>query len=199
MSVCKIGILFSGGVESTCLLYYYLGKNYLVYPIYVRCGFPWERLELENARNLWHITKGRYKNLMPLAVVSLHRKRVKLNSLFIPLRNMTLILSCANLLLSKGIKELAIGSLGIYPFPDNNSEYLKQVEKLISSGAKQDFKLHAPFMGLEKAQVIEKFGKGVPIELTFSCIRPRKVKGRIVSCGACEKCKERQEAISLLP
>ncbi|RMH06530.1 MAG: queuosine biosynthesis protein, partial [Aquificota bacterium] len=98
MSVYKIGVLFSGGVESTCLLYHYLKGGYIVYPIYVRCGFSWERFELENAQSLWHITKKRYKNLMPLAVVSLHRKRLRLKGLFIPLRNATLVLACANLL-----------------------------------------------------------------------------------------------------
>ncbi len=162
-------------------------------------AFRGKGFELENAQSLWHITKKRYKNLMPLAVVSLHRKRLRLKGLFIPLRNATLVLACANLLLSKGIKDLAIGSLGLYPFPDNNLSYLKDTEKLVSLGALQDFRVHAPFMGLEKAQVVKEFGKDVPLERTLSCIRPRKVKGRIVGCGVCEKCKEREEAITLLP
>jgi 7-cyano-7-deazaguanine synthase len=45
----KSVVLFSGGVESTCVLYLKLLEGQVVYPVYVKCGMPWERLEYVKA------------------------------------------------------------------------------------------------------------------------------------------------------
>lgn len=196
-NVRKISLLFSGGVESTCLLYFYLKEGWLVYPLYVKAGFYWEPFELERARELWHITKKKYKGLMPLRVVSIPkpeglRKRNPKRDLFIPLRNINLIVAIANYANTKNIKNVAIGSLGIYPFFDNNQEYFKSLEKLIG------IQIHTPFMGMEKYEVIAKFSKDVPLDKSFSCINPKRKGKKILACGLCIKCKEREEALKLL-
>jgi len=197
----KIAVLFSGGVESTTLLYMYLQKGHLVYPVYVKSGERWESLELENAVNLWRYTKRSYPNLMALRVLRVQghvdpRKTLKtVQDIFIPLRNMTLITTCALYALSKGINRLGIGSLGLYPFPDNTVEYLKQLEKLISKGVGREFYIETPLFGLEKAQVVKMGLSIVPYHLTLSCANPKKIKGKIVPCEKCIKCRERQEAL----
>ncbi len=61
MSVHKVVVLFSGGVESTCMLYMYLKEDWLVYPVYVKAGYPWESLELERTKALWLYTKKNTK------------------------------------------------------------------------------------------------------------------------------------------
>jgi len=114
----KIVLLFSGGVESTCLLYMYLRKGWLVYPVYIKAGYPWEAFELENAKSLWLYTKKKHKNLMPLRVLpAINPERVSRRkhdkNLFIPLRNINLIAMAGNYALLKGIEYVAIGSLGI--------------------------------------------------------------------------------------
>ncbi len=197
MSVHKVVVLFSGGVESTCMLYMYLKKDWLVYPVYVKAGYPWESLELERAKALWLYTKKKYKNLMPLRVLTtLNPERVEDRkhdkNLFIPLRNINLVAMAGNYALLKGIKCIAIGSLGIYPFPDNNADYMKRLQSLIN------VELLTPFMGMEKHEVIRGFSEGVPLDKTLSCIRPKKSMGKIIPCGVCEKCKERQEALKHL-
>ncbi|MFN7065024.1 MAG: 7-cyano-7-deazaguanine synthase [Aquificaceae bacterium] len=196
-SVPKIVVLFSGGVESTCLLYLYLRGGWLVYPLYVITGFRWEAYELAKAKDLWYTTKKKYKNLMPLRVIrSLNPEKVKdrdhSNRLLIPLRNLNLITSAGNYAHRKGIRNIAIGSLGIYPFYDNNLEYMQDLQRLIG------MEIHTPFMGLEKYEVIKRFSKGVPLERTFSCISPRRLKSREIACGNCQKCKEREEAFRYL-
>ncbi len=193
----KIVLLFSGGVESTCLLYMYLRKGWLVYPVYIKAGYPWEAFELENAKSLWLYTKRKHKNLMPLRVLpAINPERVSRRkhdkNLFIPLRNINLIAMAGNYALLKGIEYVAIGSLGIYPFPDNNADYMKRLQSLIN------IELLTPFMGMEKHEVLKKFSESVPLERTLSCIRPKKVKGKVLHCGKCEKCKERQEALKHL-
>jgi len=193
----KIVLLFSGGVESTCLIYMYLRKGWLVYPVYIKAGYPWEAFELENAKSLWLYTKRKHKNLMPLRVLpAINPERVSRRkhdkNLFIPLRNINLIAMAGNYALLKGIEYVAIGSLGIYPFPDNNADYMKRLQSLIN------IELLTPFMGMEKHEVLKKFSEGIPLERTLSCIRPKKVKGKVLHCGKCEKCKERQEALKHL-
>ncbi len=197
MSVHKVVVLFSGGVESTCMLYFYLRKSWLVYPVYVKAGYPWETLELEKAKSLWLYTKRKHKNLMPLRVLTTlnpekvdNRKHDK--NLFIPLRNINLVAMAGDYALLKGIKQVAIGSLGIYPFPDNNADYMKRLQSIIN------IELLTPFMEMEKHEVIGKFSEGVPLHKTLSCIRPKKIMGEILQCGVCKKCKERQEAFKHL-
>ena len=53
----KSVVLFSGGVESTCVLYLKLLEGQVVYPVYVKCGMPWERLEYVKATALWQEAK----------------------------------------------------------------------------------------------------------------------------------------------
>ncbi|MCS7262425.1 MAG: 7-cyano-7-deazaguanine synthase [Aquificaceae bacterium] len=195
----KVVVLFSGGVESTCLLYLYLRKGWLVYPLYVRAGYFWESLELENARRLWRHAKRSYRNLLPLRAINLlnpeplDRRRHE-EDLYIPLRNLGLV-TCAGIYASaKGIKRVAIGSLGIYPFPDNNAQYMQNLRQLLG------MELLTPFMGMDKREVVRRFAGHVPLEKTLSCILPHRQGDRIVPCGRCEKCKEREEALeSLVP
>ena len=48
-----------------------------------------------------------------------------------------------------------------------------------------------PYARLHKGEVMQR-GRGLPLELTYSCIRP--VRGR--HCGRCNKCAERQRAFA---
>ncbi len=192
--VRKVVVLFSGGVESTCLLYLYLKEGWLTYPLYIRSGYPWEVLELENAKDLWRYTKEKFKNLMALRVVFYAnpekvKNRDHRKDLFMPLRNLNLITLACNYALLKGIDHVAIGSLGIYPFYDNNQEYMDLMRKLTRMS------ILTPFMNMEKSEVVLKYAKGVPLEKTLSCIAPRRSRGKILPCGRCPKCKEREEAL----
>jgi 7-cyano-7-deazaguanine synthase len=49
--------------------------------------------------------------------------------------------------------------------------------------------IRAPFSRLSKKQVLA-LGRGLPWELTFSCLKPRGVR----PCGRCNKCAERDKA-----
>ncbi len=197
----KVVVLFSGGVESTCMLYLKLLEEYLVYPVYVRSYFPWERFEYVKACQVWQTTKRKFPKLMPLRVISLktqHKKDQPIKTegeLFIPLRNLTLLTAVAGYALSKEAESIIIGSLGLYPFPDNNLTYLKEVEKLITQGSSQRLKIDAPFFGMEKSEVVRRFSKQVPLHLTFSCVNPVVSKEKILHCGKCIKCQEREEAL----
>ncbi len=185
----KVAVLFSGGVESSCLLAHYCRLKFLTLPVYVRCGFSWEITEYSCAQKLWLSLKKSYKNLLPIRVVFLKGVR-KEGSLEIPLRNFFLVSAITSVAVRRGIKRVAVGSLGIYPFPDNNRDYFDTMERLISTGLREEFRVETPFMSMEKGEIINRFKDIIPLQLTFSCIKP--VNG--IHCGKCEKCMERKEA-----
>ncbi|WP_461831835.1 7-cyano-7-deazaguanine synthase [Aquifex sp.] len=197
----KVVVLFSGGVESTALLVHYALRNYTVYPLYVRFGLPWEDYEKEVAKKVLNILRRRLGGILNLKVdiARAPLKRFKNfpsseDELEIPLRNLILCTRGAIYAYKKGADRCAIGSLGIYPFPDNKREYFDKLEELISSGLGKSFFIETPFYGMEKDEVIKKYGRYIPLDITLSCINP--VNGK--PCGKCIKCREREEATKLL-
>ncbi|MDQ7038010.1 MAG: 7-cyano-7-deazaguanine synthase [Aquificota bacterium] len=191
----KVLVLFSAGVESSCLLVHYLRKGFLVYPVYVRAGLPWEEVEREYALRFWTAVRGKHRNLFPVRTVfvkgggTLRGVPLEDPQIEIPLRNMSLLVQTSLLAHSKGVDSIAVGSLGIYPFPDNSREYFDRLQDLISRGLRRDVRIETPFMGMEKWEVVRRFRDLVPFSLTFSCASP---SGRN-HCGICVKCRERKE------
>lgn len=188
----RIVVLYSSGVESASLTVHYLEKGFFVYPLYVRSGLSWEKIERKWALRLWSYLRKKYRRIAPFRTLFVSGLGPK-EGIEIPLRNLILGTVTALESLRKDIRALAVGSLGIYPFPDNNREYFDKLEELIRKGAKEDFRIETPFMGLEKWEVIRRFYGKLRYNLTFSCVRP--VKG--LHCGKCEKCFERKEGFKL--
>jgi len=197
----KIVVLFSGGVESSALLVHYLKRNYLVYPLYVKFGYPWEEEELSRAKEVYKFFRDRYRNLMLLGVRKLKATLKNFREaprseeeLEIPMRNYILCTVGAIYGVSRGTYRCAIGSLGMYPFPDNRREFFEELSKVISQSLGKEFRIETPFMGMHKHEVLKFYGREIPLHLSLSCISP--VNGK--PCGKCVKCRERKDALSLL-
>jgi len=190
----KVAVLMSSGIESASLAYHYLSKGFLVYPLYIRCGIGWEDIELRWFRRLWGFYRRTFGRILPPRIIPFRTGSGPSDTLSeegieIPLRNLTLLVTSTLAIHRKGVETLAIGSLGIYPFPDNNRNYIGKVEELLSEGLKRKVEIETPFMGMEKWEVIKKFHRKVPYHLTFSCASPVKEN----HCGRCAKCRERKE------
>ncbi len=190
----KVALLVSSGVESACLLRLYLSEGFLLYPVYVRSGAPWEEVEIRWLRRLWSYYRREYGRILPFRIVPLRapqRRKVvrREEGLEIPLRNWVLTTATALYALEKGVSRIAVGSLGIYPFPDNSREYYDRMEELLSKGSKRRIEIDTPFMGVEKWEIVRRFYGSVPFELTFSCVNPVGDE----HCGRCVKCLERKE------
>ncbi len=190
----KVALLMSSGVESASLAYHYLSKGYLVYPLYVRGRLEWEGTELWWLGRLWAFYRKTFRRMLPFRVVPFRTALGPSNvsdevGLEIPLRNLTLSVVSALITYRKGVDTLGIGSLGIYPFPDNSRDYFDLVEEVLSRGLRKRIRIDTPFMGMEKWDVIKKFYGKVPFRLTFSCASP---VGKH-HCGRCAKCRERKE------
>lgn len=203
MGVEKISVLASGGLDSSVLIAK-LAADAEVYPIYVRCGFAWEDMELKGLQSFLDTLHNR--NVMPTTVLSaptsvLYGDHWSVTgarvpgadepdeNTYLPGRNILLISLAAIWCSTHGVSRIAIGSLGGNPFPDATPEFFETFARGLSLGLGHNVKIEAPLRGFHKEDLIKQF-KDLPLELTLTCMAPRDSQ----HCGQCNKCFERQQA-----
>ena len=199
----KISVLASGGLDSSVLIAK-LAADAEVYPIYVRCGFAWEDMELKGLQSFLDALHNR--NVMPTTVLSAPTSvlygdhwsvtgaRVPAadepdENTYLPGRNILLISLAAIWGSTHSVSRIAIGSLGGNPFPDATPEFFETFARALSMGLGHNVKIEAPLRGFHKEDLIKQF-KDLPLELTLTCMAPRDSQ----HCGQCNKCFERQQA-----
>ena len=199
----KISVLASGGLDSSVLIAK-LAANAEVYPIYVRCGFAWEEIEIQFLKSF--VDALRNPNVMPTNVLSaqaaaLYGDHWSVNgsrvpaadepdeNTYLPGRNILLVSLAAIWGSTHSVSRIAIGSLGGNPFPDATPEFFDKFTRSLSIGLGHGVSIEAPLRGFHKEDLIRQF-KDLPLELTLTCMAPK--GGR--HCGQCNKCYERQQA-----
>ncbi|HLI81414.1 MAG TPA: 7-cyano-7-deazaguanine synthase [Candidatus Binataceae bacterium] len=197
----RVAVLASGGLDSSVLLADFARKGRRVFPIYIRAGLRWERVELATLRKF--IAALARDNIEEVAVldfptVDITRDhwsvtgkavpgyRASLASNYIPGRNLSLLTKAAMFCARNRIGEIAMAPLESNPFPDARPEFFRAVERAVKLGMELPLRVLTPFEGLEKSDVIRK-GRALALELTLSCANPR----GMLHCGACTKCAER--------
>lgn len=200
----KVCVLTSGGLDSSVLLIKMSEVYPEVVPVYIQCGLIWEKAELFWLRKF--ISKAKTKAIKSLKILKvpvedLYGLHWSLNGCHVPpshSKDIDVYLPGRNLLLlSKGlvfcalrnIENVAVGFLKGNPFPDSHKKFISHLEKAVQIGMKKTIKIISPFSSLRKAQVIQ-LGRGLPLELTFSCLNPKGYK----PCGHCNKCEERKKS-----
>ena len=199
--------LASGGVDSCALVADLLRRGREVHPLYVRCGYLWERAELHALRR--YLRALRSPRLKTLTVVEAPmRGLVPANhwaltgrgtppagaawtDVYLPGRNLALITTAALFCSARGIATLALALLKGNPFSDAGPRFrrgLSQVLRLSMRGAQR---VTAPYSRLTKEQVLRR-APGAPLHLSLSCLRPRGLR----PCGSCSKCAERELALA---
>jgi 7-cyano-7-deazaguanine synthase len=199
-----IGVLASGGLDSSILVGHLLRKRRPVQPFYIRTGLVWQEQELPALRRfLAAVATPDLAELvvldLPLADLydghwSLTGRDIPAadspdEAVFLPGRNALLVVKAAVWCQLHGIGELALAPLGTSPFDDAGPEFFRDFQAAINHGGARHLKLLRPFGELGKRQVME-LGRGLPLELTFSCIDPT----NNLHCGRCNKCAERKAA-----
>lgn len=203
----KTCVLVSGGVESAALLSWALRRGDTVFPVYVRGGHAWERAELRWLPKLLRALRSpRLKphSVLDLPVRDVYRRaswslsgrgvpsaRTPDAAVYLPGRNVLLLAKAAVFCAERGIGRIALGTLESNPFPDAGREFLRAMGRAASLGLGRRLALEAPFARLHKADVLRRF-RGVPWGLTFSCMAPRGLR----PCERCNKCAEREEALT---
>ncbi|MEX2561153.1 MAG: 7-cyano-7-deazaguanine synthase [Pirellulales bacterium] len=203
-----IGLLASGGLDSSILLAHFLAGERRVQPFYIRSGLVWQQCELMALRRFLRALRSR--QLAPLAVLELPLADVygpdhwsvsgrhvpdaasPDDAVYLPGRNPLLVIKAALWCQLNGISQLALAPLSGNPFADATADFFEQFESALNQATLGHVRIVRPFSTLTKRQVME-LGRECPLELTFSCLNPC----RGLHCGACNKCAERRAAFQV--
>lgn len=195
------------GLDSAILVAEQLQQGSVVHPLYLRCGFVWEEVELARLRRF--LDAVRTPSLRPLQV--LHQPVGDLllpahwslsgldvpdgdspdESVFLPGRNVVLLSKALLWCHLNGVPELSLGILKGNPFADASAAFLDAFSASMNMALGDSMIIRRPYARCSKTEVLLR-GRHLPLSLTFSCLRP--VDG--LHCGDCNKCSERRRAFA---
>ncbi len=201
-----IAVLTSGGLDSAILVAELAQRHRQVHPLYVREGLYWEPAELEHLRRFLGVLNR--PAVCPLVVLEMPvgdvygehwsltgRETPDADSpdqaVHLPGRNLLLLSKALLWCRLNRVNELALAPLAANPFPDAGDEFFRRMEDLSALALEGRVAIRRPYAQLHKKEVLAR-GKGLPLEWTFSCLRP--ING--LHCGRCNKCAERQRAFA---
>jgi 7-cyano-7-deazaguanine synthase len=205
-STSALAILISGGLDSAILLGEALRDRVAVHPLYIRSGLYWETAELHHLRRFLEAVPGpalQPLHILDLPVTDLYGSHWSLNgqevpdanspdeAVFLPGRNVLLLAKAILWCHLRDVPVLALAPLEGNPFPDATPAFFQAYQNVVNEAVAGAVQVLRPYAGLSKTEVLQR-GRGLPLALTFSCIRP--VAGR--HCGCCNKCAERRRAFA---
>ncbi len=200
-----VGILTSGGIDSSILLAEASLSQAEVTPLFVRGGLFWEEAELFWLKRFIHaLHASNIRSLIELEVPSgrlYGRTHWSVNGedspgqqsadpeVYLPGRNLLTLAFAGTYAALHHIDEIWLGILKGNPFSDATEPFLKNMEMVIHQAMSKNVAIKAPYHDLSKVEVLKK-GVHLPLELTFSCLSPIKND----PCGKCNKCAERKRS-----
>lgn len=213
----SVAVLVSGGVESAALTARLTSCFDRVYPVYVRFGLSWERVEEAYLR----LFLNRIASVDPRVAATLAElKTIELpvwdvygshwsttgkavpdrstedEAVFLPGRNVLLVAKTAVWCSLQGVSTLALGHLQSNPFPDATAGFFDDLARIMITALDTSLRIIRPFANLAKEEVL-RLSADLPLELTFSCISPVQVStDQHVHCGQCNKCEERKRGFA---
>lgn len=206
----KTILVYSGGLDSTVLLYHLLAEGQEVHALSVNYGQR-HRCELERAAEICAQAQVPHQTADLAAVQPLlagssltspeievsegHYTEETMKSTVVPNRNMILLALATGHGLSIGAGQIAYaahsGDHAIYP--DCRNEFADAMAQAIQLCDWNPIELSRPFVDWTKADIVRRGAElKVPFELTWSCY-----KGGELHCGRCGTCIERREAFDL--
>jgi len=202
----KIAALASGGLDSCVMLRELAARGATVLPVYVRAGLAWETAEIHWLERF--LGAAEIPGSAPLAILdspvadlygahwSLTGRDVpgfdsSLDSNYLPGRNLLLLAKIAVFCALADAAAIAMAPLADNPFPDGTEDFFRSFAATASKALDRPLAIELPFRHMQKPEVVRR-GRGLPLELTFSCIRPDGMN----HCGDCTKCAERQHGFA---
>lgn len=209
-------VLLSGGLDSAVLLAEEAAAGE-VQPIYISVGLAWERAERAMVARLLASAAlpARAHRVRPLVSLSVDMRDVYAathwamqgrppayhtpdEDVYLPGRNVILLGKAAVFCAASGLDRVVLGTLAHNPFPDATPEFRSAMARALSLGLAHNLRIEAPYAGTSKADVVRRgAARGVPFDLTLSCMNPQPDPRRpesAVHCGECSKCRERHDA-----
>jgi len=204
----KVIVLWSGGIDSTAVLYHYLLKTKKdVGALFVNWqqGDVVYRSEQQAIQTIMQIGRKEhhepFKRFMGLRKVSVDLS-VFSDKSYVPARNTSLLALAYNNAHVEGADTVAIGiSIPDHKedtprYPDCTKTWLRRMRALFKTEGEfidYDVSVEAPFVGTRKSDVIKWCQDSmVPLYATFSCNSPQMdEEGHGVPCGVCSGCRSR--------
>lgn len=202
------GLLLSGGLDSCILLGHLLDEGHRVQPFYIRSQLVWqgeELLAVERFRRALSCPRLEELVILELPLGDLYQGHWSItgqevpdavspdDAVYLPGRNALLVIKAALWCRLHGIGRLALAVLRSNPFADATPGFFDDFESALDRAIGGRVRIVRPFARLDKREVMD-LGRGLPLELTFSCIAP--TEG--MHCGRCNKCAERKAAFRLI-
>jgi 7-cyano-7-deazaguanine synthase len=202
----SLAVLVSGGLDSAVLLAEAARTHQSVQPLYVRCGLFWEPVELDRLRRFLQAIHGprlRPLHILEMPVTDLYGVHWSLTgkevpscdtpdeAVFLPGRNVLLLSKAILWCHLHDVPALALALLQSNPFPDATPVFFAAYQAVVNQAVGGRVVVQQPYLGLSKVEVVRR-GQGLPLQFTFSCIRPTEGS----HCGRCNKCAERQTAFA---
>ena len=203
----KAVILFSGGIDSTTLLYKMIVEKFDVHALSFYYGQRHE-VELDHAKSIANSLSIPYKivDITSIARIftgsGLNEDKVELDGNCASPDMRKTVLPCKNSIMlnvavgyAVNIKANVVAYAahrGDHPLYPDCGEYFVNVFEVAMRFASdnKDLSIYAPFISMNKGDVIREGMKlDVPYQNTYSCH-----SGREKHCGNCGKCTERKEA-----
>jgi 7-cyano-7-deazaguanine synthase len=199
-----LAVLVSGGLDSAILVGEALRAGQTVQPLYARSSLFWETVELEHLRRYLAALGGaklRPLHVLEVPVTDLYPPHWSLTgrdvpdadspdgAVFLPGRNVLLLAKAMLWCHLNHIPAVSLAPLAGNPFPDATGDFFQGYEAIVNQATGGSVRVLRPYAELHKVEVMRR-GTGLPLGLTFSCIRP---VGRL-HCGRCNKCAERRRA-----
>lgn len=198
-----LAVLVSGGADSAILVGEAVRSHAVVHPIYVRFGLAWEEAELAHLRNFLAAIAS--PALRPLAVLALPAADLYGDhwaltgrgvpaagtpdeAVFLPGRNALLLVKSLLWCHLHSVPAAALALLERNPFSDGTPAFFANFSAAVNQAVNGSVRVVLPYRGLSKQEVLRR-GQAMPLQWTFSCIRPVNDQ----HCGACNKCYERHE------
>lgn len=207
----SVVLVYSGGMDSTVLLYRLLSRGVEVKGALTVDYGQKHRKEIEGAREICAELGVRHKLVDLRGLASLfgkssltdameavpegHYEEVSMKSTVVPNRNMILLSVATAWAISLEAEAVAYAAHGgdhaIYP--DCREEFAEALGQAISICDWHAVRLYRPFVPLSKAELVRQGAElKVPFAQTWSCY-----KGGRLHCGRCGTCIERREAFYL--
>jgi 7-cyano-7-deazaguanine synthase len=202
----ELAILVSGGLDSAILLGIACQNKSIVHPLYVRNGHLWESAEEDHLRHYLKAMGDLYLrplHVLEVPVADLYGTHWSVTGLgvpdarsadeavFLPGRNVLLLDKAMIWCHLHQVGAVAVGHLQSNPFPDATDSFFSELEETVNQAVGGRVHILRPFALMSKVDVMH-LGRDLPLEKTFSCIRP--VAGE--HCGVCNKCGERRKAFA---
>ena len=200
-------LIYSGGLDSTTLLYEYRSEVALA----LSFDYGSNHAERELACAAWHCQHLGIEHLtIPLDFIKRYFQSAltagpdaipdaayatsNMLSTVVPFRNGIMLSIACGIAESRGLKQVLIANHGgdhaIYP--DCRPDFIAAMSQATQQGTYAGISVCAPYTYLSKADIVSRGNSlGVDYSHTYSCY-----KGSSLHCGTCATCLERREAFA---